>query len=80
MNTIVTGKIEAVFAEHLQGVAKESRKPYNFINLSNGIEKVAFSTSLNKDDTNNLQPGDVVTVQVSLNPWDTRKNMIDAIE
>lgn len=79
MNTKITGQIQAIFAEHLQGVAKETRRPYNFINLSNGIEKIAFSTDILKEDTQDIDAGDEVTVQVTLDPWNPRKNRIDAI-
>jgi len=80
MNTKITGKIDVVFVEHMQGVAKESRRPYNFINVSNGIEKLAFSTDLNKDDTSTLSTGDEITVQVSVNPWNPRQNTIVKID
>jgi len=79
MNTKVTGAIEAVFAEHLQGIAKESRKPYNFINLSNGLEKIAFSTDLQKEVTDAIQSGDSVEVEIQVDPWNPRKNKILSI-
>lgn len=79
MNTKVDGQITCVFAEHLTGVGKETRKPYNFINVSNGIEKVAFGTDLTQEDTKHLSPGDDVTVRVSVNPWNPRQNQITEI-
>jgi hypothetical protein len=79
MLTKLTGKINVVFAEHLQGIAKESRKPYNFINVSNGLEKLAFSTTIAKTETEHLNPGDEIEINVSIDPWNPRNNTIESI-
>jgi len=76
MNTKIEGKLEVVFAKHMQGIAKETRKPYNFIEVSNGIEKVAFSTDIPQTETETIQPGDEIAIRVSVNPWNPRQNSI----
>jgi len=79
MKTKVTGIIEAVFVEHMQGVAKATGKPYNFVNLSNGIEKLAFNAMFNKDETEKISSGEVVTCEVEIDAWNPRNNTVKSI-
>jgi hypothetical protein len=76
MNVKIKAQIVATFVEHMVGIGKESKKPYNFINLSNGIEKLGFETTLTKEDTNSLTQGDEVTCDVVADLWNPRKNAI----
>jgi len=79
MQVKIKGEIKATFVEHMFGVAQKTGRPYNFINLSNGIEKRAFSTSLTKEETKNISTGYEVTTVVSIDVWEARNNVIESI-
>jgi len=79
MSTKIKGELKVTFVEHMAGISSKNNRPYNFINVSNGIEKRAFSTNLTLEDTKQLSTGEEVTIQVVLDPWKPFNNSIESI-
>lgn len=75
-NTIV---VDALFVSHLVGISAKNGRPYNFMELSNGIEKVAFSTDLPDSATADIAQGESIQVEIEPDFWNPRKSRIVSI-
>jgi hypothetical protein len=71
-----TTTINVKFVKHLKGVSKKTEKPYNMLELSDGISPVIFTTELDLEDTAEFKRGDDVLVTVKPQYFTNRHEVI----
>jgi len=64
-------KINAVFLKHLTGNSKTTQKPYNIVELSDGLRAHVFSAR-GADIEADLEEKEEVVVEFEANPFDER--------
>jgi len=71
--------IDAVYVSHLVGISAKNGRPYNFMEVSNGIEKVSFSTDLPESATADIAQGESIQIEIEPDCWNPRKTKIVSI-
>jgi len=73
------GQVNAVFGAHRVGIAKATKKPYNFIEVSDGFKAVIFNTNLAEEDTKHLQRLDSVVLTMKCEPFRNQYEILEIV-
>jgi len=68
-------KVQLLFVNHSQGVAKKTGKEYNILELSNGLKSRSFFLTKDFDVAENLKEGDTLNCEFEVDIMSDSRNI-----